>query len=320
MHARTRTGDLRMQPRSAPTPATTRPARQHLLRGALPLLLWALAGCATTAPVREEIPPFRQGVATANQQTAAAFADINTFLRAQQVDRAVSQPTLNESMFVEALPASDTAKWSRAFALIDAYAARLEQLLDPQRRASAETELSSLGEAIGRLDGEQLPAGVAAGFIQLGGLLVQLRADKDALASIRAADPGIQQVFAQMMAAIGSGPSDAIRGTVRTSWQQILGGISVAFLSASGPDAKRSVVLRYVDTLDQRDSQDRSLAALRSSIGLLASAHSELAAGRHASSQQMLELLQNEYTAYRQQVETIRTREAGAAAQPGGGA
>jgi hypothetical protein len=80
------------------------------------------------------------------------------------------------------------------------------------------------------------------------------------------------------------------------------------------------VVLRFVDTLDQRDSQDRSLAALRSSIGLLASAHSELAAGRHASSQQILELLQNEYAAYRKQVEAVRARDASATAQPGGGA
>lgn len=288
------------------------PIRPGLRALALACALTLLAGC-TSAPVRDDIPPFRAAAATADQQTAQAFADINAFLRERQIDRAVTQPTLNESLFFTPLADEDVAKWGRAFALIDRYAASLESLLDPQRRSNVQQDLVGLGDAIGQLDGRQLPDGVAAGFATLGGLLLQLQTEHDAMAAIRRADPGVQAALASMMTAIGEAPDDAIRGTVRTSWNQMLAERSVDFLRAQGESAKRAVVLDYVATLDKRDAQDRSLAALRRSIGLLASAHAALAAGSPEGAGAMLDMVQREYATWLAQRQAIdQQRAAGA--------
>lgn len=271
-----------------------------------------------STPDRADIPQFRQGAATANQQTAQAFSDINAFLRQQQIERAIGQPTLNEGEFLTVLGDEDVAKWSRAFAVIDAYAASLESLLDPQRRDDAQQALVKLGETIGALDGKQLPAGVSGGFATLGGLLLQVKVEKDAMAAIRTANPGIQATFSTMMDAIGADHDSGVRSVVRNTWQTMLAKISVDFLRATDKDSKRTVVQQYVTTMDQRDAQDASLAALRRSLGLLASAHAELAAGRNDGAQGLIDLLQREYTTYRAQVDAIRKqREAATGGQQG---
>ena len=131
------------------------PGVAHLL--AIGALVLSIVGC-TTAPSRDAIPPFRQGVATAEEQTSSAFADINSFLRQRQIERALRQNALTEELFFEALASEDTAKWHRAFALIDSYAEKLERLLDPNQRTGVETELSALGEKIGALRENLLPA------------------------------------------------------------------------------------------------------------------------------------------------------------------
>lgn len=299
-------------PRTGTGPATATP-RPIARRWAWPLafVLVLLAGCTTT-PDRAQIPQFRQGAATANQQTAQAFSDINAFLRQQQIERAIGQKTLNEGEFLTVLGDEDVAKWSRAFAVIDAYAASLEKLLDPQRRTDVQQELVKLGETIGALDDRQLPAGVAGGFATLGGLLLQIKVEKDAMEAIRTANPGIQATFSTMMDAIGADANNGVRSVVRTSWQTVLGQISVDFLRADGKEAKRAVVQQYVTTMDQRDAQDASLAALRRSLGLLASAHAELAAGRNDGAQGLIDLVQREYATYRAQVDTIRKQRASA--------
>lgn len=305
-------------PPAGATPARTAPSPARGRRSwPLALLLTVLAGCTAT-PDREEIPQFRQGAATANQQTAQAFSDINAFLRQQQIERAMGLPTLTEGEFLTVLGDEDVAKWSRAFAVIDAYAASLEKLLDPQRRDDAQQELVKLGETIGALDGRQLPAGVAGGFATLGGLLLQIKGERDAMRAIRTANPGIQATFSTMMDAIGADQNSGVRSVVRNTWQTMLAQQSVDFLRAPDKDTKRAVVQQYVTTMDQRDAQDASLAALRRSLGLLASAHAELAAGRNDGAQGLIDLVQREYAAYRDQVDAIRKqREAAGSGQQG---
>lgn len=297
-------------------PGAVHPARLRALPLALTLTL--LASCAS-APDRAQIPQFRQGAATANQQTAQAFSDINAFLRAQQVERAMGLRTLNEREFLTVLADEDVAKWNRAFSIIDAYAASLQKLLDPQRRSDAQQELVKLGETIAALDGKTLPSGVAGGFATLGGLLLQLKTEKDAMAAIRKADPGIQATFSTMMQAIGADKSEGVRSVVYNTWQTMLAQISVEFLRAPDDEVKREVVQRYATTLDQRDAQDASLGALRRSLGLLAGAHSELAAGRNDGAQGLIDLIQREYAAYRAQVKAIEEqRESAPKGQRGG--
>lgn len=281
---------------------------------ALAAALTLPAACGTL-PVAEEVPEFRAGAGNANQQLNSAFADINTFLRERQIDRAIRQPSLNEQLFVQGLADSDIARWNRAFASIDAYAAGLEKLLDPAQRSDAQTELAGLGDAISALRGKELPDGLAAGFVQLGGLLLQIKNEKDAMAAIRTADPGIQAVLSQMADAIGSNTNQGIRATVHSNWGDVLGQIQVDFLAAKpqGDDALRAVVQRYLDTLAQRDAQDALLSSLRHSLILLAAAHSELAAGRRAGSREVLTLALSEYKSYRAQLDALRQKRAAVA-------
>jgi hypothetical protein len=283
----------------------------------LAALLLAVAGCAT-APSRDTIPPFRQGVVAADQQTSAAFADVNSFLRRQQIERAVKQDALTEELFFEALASADLAQWNRAFALINSYAEKLERLLAPDQRAGVEGELSALGEKIEALREDQLPAGISAAFTRFGGLLVQLKAERDAFEAIRKADPAIQEVFSAMMEAIGADPQSGVRGTVRASWTQILARIDLRdFRRASSDDAKRAAVLRYVGALDERDAQDRLLGSLRLSLAMLAKAHQEIAHGRQVSAGTLIQLIQDEYKAYQEQLKVLRERREGGSTSGG---
>jgi hypothetical protein len=266
-----------------------------------------LVGCGSTNP-GSEVPPFRQAVVTADQQTSSAFADVNRFLRGQQIEHALTQPTLNEDLFFEALPSEDLAKWSRAFSLIDSYGEKLELLLGEGQRSGVEGELSVLGQKIQEVDGDQLPAGISAAFTRFGGLLVQLKAERDAHKAIRKADPAIQQVFSAMMEAIGEDAGSGVRGTVRVAWAQILARISVEYLRDSSQSARRLVVGRYVEALDERDAEDRVLGSLRLSLASLAKAHEELAYDRSGSAGALLQLIQDEYKGYREELKAIRER------------
>jgi hypothetical protein len=268
----------------------------------------ALSGCAT-APAKDAIPPFRQGVMIAGVQTADAFTDVNTFLRQQQIERAIKQSTLTEKLFVVVIDASDMAKWSRAFALIDAYAEKLERLLSPDQRSGVEGELSELGAKIEGLHDGQIPAGVSAAFIKFGGLLVKMKTERDALGVIRKADPAIQDIFNAMMEAIGEDSGSGVRGTVSASWTQVLARIDVEqFRRAQSPGAKREAVKKYLKALEARDLQDQLLGSLNLSLATLAKAHQEIANGQPLSATAMIQFVQDEYNAYRKQIEIIQAR------------
>ena len=85
--------------------------------------VFSMVGC-TTVPSKEAIPPFRQGVITAEAQTNDAFLDVNRFLRQQQIEHAIHQRALTEDLFFGVIDAPDMAKWNRAFGYIDSYAAQ----------------------------------------------------------------------------------------------------------------------------------------------------------------------------------------------------
>jgi hypothetical protein len=274
-------------------------------------VLIALFGCTTTHS-KESIPPFRQAVIAADQQSSEAFADVNAFLRRQQIENALRQDALSEDLFFEALASTDLAQWSRGFNLIDSYAQKLELLLDPEKRSEVQGELSELGERIGAMRGEELPAGTSAAFMHLGGLLIQLKGERDALEAMRKADPAIQEILRAMMVAIGDDSESGVRGTVWASWTQIMARIDVvSFRSASTDKAKRTAVLNYIEALDERDLHDRMLGSLRHSLAMLAKAHQGLAEGRRMSAKAMLRIVQDEHKMFREQLKTIRERRQG---------
>lgn len=273
-------------------------------------------GCVSTRP-GSAIPPFRQGVVTAEQQSASTFADINSFIRSQQIERAISRPSLTEDLFFEALASDDLAKWERAFSLIESYAEKLEHLLGGSPRSGVEEELSALGQKIERVTENEIPAGVSAAFTKFGGVLIQMKAEHDAIKAIRKADPALQQVFGSMMEAIGEDRESGIRGTLWVSRTQVLSNIDVEeFRSAEGDVARRKVVQSYVSAMDERDAQDRLLGSLRLNLATLAKTHQELANDRRVSAAALLQIAQDEFQAYRKELSAIRERRS---AKDGGG-
>jgi hypothetical protein len=289
---------------------------------AVGLFVVSLVGC-TAGPSAEAIPPFRQGVVTADQQSQAAFADVNTMMREQQLDRVVTQPTLSEDAFFSALAAEDLAVWHRAFASIEAYAGKLEALLSPDRRTEVEGELRKLGadleQRYASARGEELPPGIAAGFVKLGGLLVQLKAGQDAMVIIREVNPAVQDIFSSMAEAIGTrdseGDLEGVRGTVWTAWSQELGKLQVAFLNAESVQ-KRQIAEKYLGMLGEREAHDRALASIRASIMALSAAHGQLAQGDRVSAAGLIRIVQEEYKALRDEIAAMKAaREAAGGGQ-----
>jgi hypothetical protein len=282
----------------------------------------SLVGC-TAGPSVDAIPPFRQGVVTANQQSQTAFAEVNAMLREQQLDRVVNQPTLSDEAFFSALAAEDLAAWHRAFASIEAYAGKLETLLSPDRRTEVEGELRKLGADLEQrytsAMGEELPPDIAAGFVKLGGLLVQLKAGQDAMVVIREVNPAVQDIFLGMAEAIGTrdaeGDLEGVRGTVWTAWTQQLGTLQVAFLNA-GSAQKRRIAEQYLEMLGEREAHDRALASIRASILALGAAHSQLAQGDRVSAAGLIRIVQEEYKVLREEIAAMKAaREAAGGGQ-----
>jgi hypothetical protein len=266
----------------------------------------ALVGCATPEP--KALPEFRQGVVTANQQTLAAFSDINQMLRKQQLDRAVSQSTLNEEMFGEGIPAESRAIWMRAFNLMDEYAQKLEILLSPEQRVGIEEDLREFGKKLSAKQAEPLPDGVAAGFVKLGGFLVQIKTGQNALEIMREADPAIQDIFSTMSFAVGSNNEEGIRNTVWSAWTKELSELQVEFVSAGDNfGKKRAIAEKYLNTLNERDAQDQLLSSLRLSFISLGSTHAAMATGDRSSAAAYIQIVQDEYKGFRK--ETVRLRE-----------
>ena len=269
------------------------------------LLIFALIGCSTPKP--KAIPEFRQGVVIANQQTLATFSDINDMLREQQLDRAVKQPTLNEEMFGEGIPAESRTTWMRAFSLMDEYAQKLEILLSAEQREGIEEELRGFGEKLSATQEEPLPDGVAAGFVKLGGLLLQIKIGQDALEIMREADPAIKDIFSTMSSAVGSNHEEGVRNTVWTSWTTELSKLQVEFLRVGDNlQMKRKVAEKYLNMLNEREAHDLLLSSLRLSFLSLGGAHAAIARGDRLNASGYIQIVQDEYRGFRKEIDRLR--------------
>ena len=269
------------------------------------VFILVLIGCATPKP--KALPEFRQGVTTANQQMLAAFSDINEMLRKQQLDRAVNQPTLNEEMFGEGIPVESRAIWVRAFGLMDEYAQKLEILLSAEQRVGMEEELRVFGEKLSATQEEPLPDGVAAGFVKLGGLMLQIKIGQDALEIMREADPAIKEIFSTMSFAVGSNHEEGIRNTVWSSWTKELSELQVEFLRAGNNlGKKRQIAEAYFNMLNERDAHDQLLSSLRLSFLSLGGAHAAMAIGDRLNASGYIQIVQDEYKGFRKEIDRLR--------------
>jgi hypothetical protein len=261
-----------------------------------------LAGCGSVPVVQPaRVGEFGQALDKTRVQTDTAFVAINAFITEDEIDRAVTQPTLTEENVPVILKPEDIAKWDRAFSALDSYVANLTLLLSPDRAKGFATATEQLATEFAKLDSNALPsAGVAAGFAELGRLLIELKAQTDALAAARKADPGVQLIFSQMAAAIGESDRKGIRGTVREHWNTRMAFESRDFLVAKGnAAARKQIVLGYIELRDKRDAQDLQLGSLRQSLLDLAAAHSALARGSDVDLASAINMIQQELDATR---------------------
>jgi len=264
-------------------------------------------GCGGTRIDASQIAPFRQGVATADQHSQTAFTEANAFFRETQIDRATTLDTLSPESFITVLEPTETAKWTRAFNSVDKYAAKLEKLLAPEQREGVEDELQRLGSQFQQFSETEFPNGVAAAFTTLGGLLVQVKIQRDALEIVQRVDPAVQKIFATMALAIGEDSSSGLRAAVEASWRQRLAALSRDFLVArnDGEDTRR-IVEQYADTMDQMAAHDAALSSLRFSLLTLARAHSDLATGDAVTATSLIRIVQNEYKRYRDELQRLK--------------
>jgi hypothetical protein len=264
--------------------------------GAASLLL---AACTTVQPAR--VTAFGQAVNQVKVQVDQTFVGINQMVSADEVDRAIMQPKLTDDDVGVVLKLEDIAKWDKAFAEIDAYVANLTLLLSPDRAAEFGAAATKLGAEVARIDPNALPsAGVAAGFAELGRLLIEAKAESDAVKAARQADPGMQMIFSEMALAVGETNLKGLRGTVTEHWKTRLAEQQLAFLKAkAGSAERRTAVLAYIDFRNQRDAQDLQLASLRRSLLDLAAAHSALARGSDSDLAAAIGLIQQESEATR---------------------
>src|SRR5439155_12862521 len=101
----------------------------------------------------------------------------------------------------------------------------------------------------------EVPPGVAAGFAELGRVLIQVKAQHDARAIMLQTDPAIQAIFTTMASAIGDNQRSSLRGTVFSNWTTLMTGPQRNFVTVgSDTERKRQAILGYREMLDRRDS------------------------------------------------------------------
>ena len=258
-----------------------------------------VTGCTTVSPPR--VTEFGQGVDKVKVQFDTAFTTINAMITEDEIDSAITAPTLTEEEVGVVLKGEDIAKWDAATSEIDQYVTNLGTLLSPDRPNDFSKALVDLGTEVKSLDPNLLPSpGVAAGFAELGRILIESKAQTDALRIARATDPAMQQIFTEMATAIGDDHSKGLRGTVYQHWILRMAIQRQAFLTANDkPDVRRTIVMSFIALRDQRDAQDLQLASLHQSLMDLAAAHAALARGSDTDLATALAMIQQELTVTR---------------------
>jgi hypothetical protein len=130
------------------------------------------------------------------------------------------------------------------------------------------------------LGSSEADASLSAAFTEAATLILRARAQATARKIATQTDPKIAAVFRLLAAEIGETHTNGLRGTVRATWQAELSTLYKPFNQAANDLAKRKqIAQQFADLLDKRDAQDQALAALRSSLLALETAHHALAQG-----------------------------------------
>jgi hypothetical protein len=244
----------------------------------------AAAGCATVPA--SGVVQFQQNLAKAREHTDQTFDLINQQFQADALDRAVKLNRLREDDIRQVITPVVRQRYSTAFNQMDQYASKLAELLSPNRAQECSDSVAKLGEGLKATDPQLLPsAGVATGIAALGQLLVEAKAQSDAMAVARQTDPAVQKICEKMFDAIGNGDENdpGLRRLLQIHYNNKIKSIELEFSPAGGnppnEQQKREIVQRYLATLADRDTQDAAMQSVAQTYLNLARAHSALARG-----------------------------------------
>lgn len=280
---------------------------------ASPLTILA-GGCASVQPAR--VIQFQQSADTVHTQAQITFRAIDDFVTEDEIRLVVTKGALAESDVAVMLPPSEIGKWEKAFSAVDSYCKSLSALLDPALATDTENSIVAAATELKALDKNALPDPIiSTAFTQVGGLLIEAKAQGDALKTARSADPAMQVIFSAMAHAIGSdGDEPGLIKTVSEHWTDRMAARENLFHrnfdafrqghpkpsdddTAAFETSQRQVVLGYIQLRDQRDANLLALTSLRKSLLGLAEAHSALARGSSPDLSATLSKLQAELDA-----------------------
>jgi hypothetical protein len=276
---------------------------KSLLRFTVPLLAAAFAvlftGCKTidaTAAAN-----FSAGVTAAKTQADAALSAAAQVTRDGEIGYVVTQSSLKESDFVQTPTADTIAVWDQTLSTVQKYAQDVAALVAPGATKTFNSAATNLAESFNQtatnllhhsLGSAQADAGLSTAFTEAANMILQAKAQATARNIASQTDPKIAAVFTLLAAEIGETQTNGLRGTVHATWEAELSRLYTPFDSATNDIAKRTLIAQqFADILNKRDAQDQSLAALRSSLLALESAHHALAQGDSVTLQAAISLV-----------------------------
>lgn len=262
---------------------TVNPARRIQRLTAPALVLLAAGGCSTATSA--DLTGFGRAASTLQTDAATTFAEANRLTRSVEVDRFVRSGAiaLSERRFPAAVPPEVAAKWRGALGDLARYGNLLATLTGRGRGGVQTDAFRELGVQLNAgPTGADLDPGVSAGFAALAGALIDLRAQSSARDILRRTDPKVRLLLTAMADAVGRNDGEGLRGTVASNWITALSVQQRAYAVAATEKAdgrQRQIVAEYLAGIERRDDQLAALAGLRSSLLVLADAHTAAANG-----------------------------------------
>ena len=248
---------------------------------------------------------FATSVTAVKTQANDALNAAATLTRDAGITYVATQPTLKEDDFAETPTADIITEWDNTLATIESYAVNLAALSAPDAAKDFDVAATNLfnqfTQTANRLNSKAISsspavsAGLAAGFTQVGHLIIEAKAQATARKVATATDPEIGKILTLLANEIGEDHvAPCLRTTIYRVWGTKKDALNSAFLKAPDQASKKAVAQQYANILAERSAQDQSLLALRRSLFALNDAHHALAQGNSASIQSALTIIVNE--------------------------
>lgn len=243
-----------------------------------------LQACASPK-LSENAALFQVAVEETKTQTLVAFDQANDLVRKQSAARLLAGPAtgLKEEDFPFLIYPQDRQKWAEIYGLLSDYAGLLVKLTDPGLgKATGDAAAGLAASMNGKLIGADLSAGFQALFSATAGAIARNAAELSAVKIMRETDADFARVTTLMAEQIGEDQTSppGLIFDVYKLWQGVLAARSEDFIAAKGDVQKRTAAINgFVQVMDARDAQIKSLLDLRKSTLALSQMHSAMAKG-----------------------------------------